>query len=151
MILPPTSVISHHHYDVTNITVNAIDYSVIFFWISGIGILSLLYYHPVFNLERFNCPLPKELHYISSKNETVISAVHYYNAICFDNDGSFFCTCKRGYEDADPNGVTSGTVEGSTECVESNECLAGTAICPTNSFCQNTDASYECKKNAYGP
>jgi len=56
---------------------------VIFFNLLSIGILSLLYYHPVFNLERFNCPLPKELHYINSKNETVISAVHYYNAYRF--------------------------------------------------------------------
>ena len=50
---------------------------------SGIGILSLLYYHPMFNLERFDCPLPRELHYINIKNETVVSAVHYYNAYRF--------------------------------------------------------------------
>ena len=66
------------------------------------------------------------------------------NAICIDSEGSFMCTCKRGYEDADTSGVTAGTVEIGTECVEANECIAGTAVCPENSFCQNTDASYEC-------
>ena len=69
------------------------------------------------------------------------------NAICIDSDGGFFCNCKRGYEDADSTGVTAGIVESGTECVESNECIAKTAVCPTNAFCQNTDASYECKCN----
>ena len=45
---------------------------------------------------------------------------------------------KRGYEDADPS------AESGTECVEDNECKDGTHACPANSYCVNTDASYEC-------
>ena len=45
---------------------------------------------------------------------------------------------KRGYEDAD------GTDESGTECIEDNECRDGTHTCPANSYCVNTDASYNC-------
>ena len=57
-------------------------YSVKIFFL-GIGLLTAFYYHPAFNIERFNCPLPEELYYINDKNLTVTYAVHYYNAYRF--------------------------------------------------------------------
>ena len=41
-------------------------------------------------------------------------------ADCTNNDGSFVCSCKPGWEDRDPNCV--GDCKG-TNCIDINECL----------------------------
>ena len=38
----------------------------------------------------------------------------------------------------------AGGPETGTECVEDNECKDGTHTCPANSYCVNTDASFNC-------
>ena len=68
----------------------------------------------------------------------------HLEALCANNGGGFYCYCKRGYEDADPSAGTPGAPETGTECIEDNECRDGSHTCPENSYCVNTDASYNC-------
>ncbi|MEM7572752.1 MAG: HYR domain-containing protein [Bacteroidota bacterium] len=44
-----------------------------------------------------------------------------------------------------PNGFGSGP--GATECFDIDECSEGTANCPPNSFCVNTNGGFECQCN----
>ena len=57
------------------------------------------------------------------------------NAECTNNDNSFSCACKTGY-----NG-------NSTFCTHIDECATITDNCDANAACKNNDESYECTCN----
>ena len=56
-----------------------------------------------------------------------------------NNQGGFYCYCKRGYKDA--NAGDEG--QPGTECVEDN------VNCPDYSYCVNTVASCDCYEGYY--
>nr|XP_022292249.1 mucin-4-like isoform X6 [Crassostrea virginica] len=55
------------------------------------------------------------------------------NAICTEQNGSYLCTCKLGYE-KNSNGI----------CIDTNECARGTSACDANAICINTNGNYTC-------
>uniref|UniRef100_A0A0G4G3N3 Uncharacterized protein n=1 Tax=Chromera velia CCMP2878 TaxID=1169474 RepID=A0A0G4G3N3_9ALVE len=54
-------------------------------------------------------------------------------ATCVDSNGSFQCSCERGYE-----------LDGDNNCRDVNECDLGLHTCGVNATCIDSDGSFEC-------
>lgn len=59
------------------------------------------------------------------------------NSKCYNNQGSYRCECKQGYEKIDKSSSNS-------KCRDINECIFGPNPCGKNANCINTDGSYKC-------
>jgi hypothetical protein len=55
------------------------------------------------------------------------------NQICQDTEGSFSCECEVGYESGSDG-----------DCLDVNECAAGTHNCLEGALCQNTPGGFRC-------
>ncbi|XP_068178744.1 nephronectin isoform X1 [Antennarius striatus] len=56
---------------------------------------------------------------------------------CKNTFGSFVCICKDGF--------VVGTLQGSAQCRDKDECLTGSHLCSRRAQCLNTDGSYTCR------
>ncbi|KAM9769637.1 nephronectin [Menidia menidia] len=56
---------------------------------------------------------------------------------CKNTFGSYVCVCQDGF--------VMGTVQGSVECRDKDECLTGSHKCSRHAHCLNTDGSYICR------
>ncbi|XP_054599634.1 nephronectin [Nothobranchius furzeri] len=56
---------------------------------------------------------------------------------CRNTFGSFVCVCRDGF--------VMGTLQGSVECRDKDECLIGSHQCSRHSQCINTEGSYTCR------
>ncbi|XP_015245901.1 PREDICTED: nephronectin-like [Cyprinodon variegatus] len=56
---------------------------------------------------------------------------------CKNTFGSFVCVCKDGF--------VMGSLRGSVECRDKDECLIGNHMCSRHARCINTEGSYTCR------
>ena len=57
------------------------------------------------------------------------------NAKCTNNNGSYNCSCNKGY------------FGDGFDCIDANECISNTDDCDDNATCDNTDGSFTCSCN----
>ncbi|KAJ1060652.1 hypothetical protein K5549_016066, partial [Capra hircus] len=80
---------------------------------------------------------------VTDVNECLDTQACPSKATCTDTVGSYFCTCKSGYESS--NGKRHFNDPGVT-CIDKNECL-NPALCSPTARCKNTRGSYLCVCN----
>ncbi|CAF0850269.1 unnamed protein product [Adineta ricciae] len=80
-------------------------------------------------------PINNDLTQCHDINECEIPNICSENQICNNTDGSYFCSCKPGYE--------SISTSNGTECRDIDECLNGSRC--SNGYCVNNNGSFSCK------
>ncbi|XP_070229910.1 adhesion G protein-coupled receptor E3 [Bos mutus] len=91
----------------------------------------------------FSLNIPNASLQVTDVNECMDTRACPSKATCTNTVGSYFCTCKSGYESS--NGKRQFNDPGVT-CIDKNECLNSTA-CPLTATCTNTWGSYLCVCN----
>ena len=59
------------------------------------------------------------------------------NSDCRELEGSYTCVCRSGFRG-----------DGTTDCVDIDECVENPEVCDMNALCTNTPGNYTCECNA---